>query len=717
VVGAAGGHELVVEGSQDVGRVQERAESLPRQAARTRRFTLGQPRRFAVARDGSRVAFLRSRAGDDPATCLWAIDLAEGREWLVADPGSLGDGGGEDLSPEERARRERARELAEGIVQYAADPDLRRAAFALNGELWVADLSSQGARPVPARAPGFDPRLDPTGRRIAYVSGRALRAVEADGAGTDLELAHDEDPEVSWGMAEFVAAEEMERDRGYWWSPQGDALAAARVDTTPVKRWHIADPANPEAPPQVVAYPAAGTANAIVTLHIVGLDGTKTPIEWDGEAFPYLVNVTWSESGPLTLLVQARDQRHWLVLGVDHATGATRTLWEDRDDAWLHIVPGVPAWTDGGRLVMTADRDDTRGILLDGSPATPPGLNVHRVVSVSESVVFVASGDDPLQRHLWALTADGELTMLSKGDGVHDGAAGGGVVVDAWTSMDHDGVRAEVRDASGAAFPIRSFAERPVIRPDVSFLRAGPREIRTAVLFPSDGGSGPLPVLLDPYGGPHFQRVTLSRNAFLESQWFADQGFAVVVADGRGTPSRGVGWEKVVRLNLTDPVLEDQVEALHRTAERYPRLDLSRVAIRGWSFGGELAALAVLRRPDVFHAAAAGASVTDQRLYDTHYTERYLGHPGEHPDVYERHSLIADAPRLERPLLLIHGLADDNVVVAHTLRLSNALLEAGRPHRLLLLSGITHMTPKIEEFILMSELHFLREALHLEAPT
>src|SRR5919198_3981657 len=156
VVGAAGGHELVVEGSQDVGRVQERAESLPRQAARTRRFTLGQPRRFAVARDGSRVAFLRSRAGDDPATCLWAIDLAEGREWLVADPGSLGDGGGEDLSPEERARRERARELAEGIVQYAADPDLRRAAFALNGELWVADLSSQGARPVPARAPGFD---------------------------------------------------------------------------------------------------------------------------------------------------------------------------------------------------------------------------------------------------------------------------------------------------------------------------------------------------------------------------------------------------------------------------------------------------------------------------------------------------------------------------------------------------------------------------------
>ena len=189
----------------------------------------------------------------------------------------------------------------------------------------------------------------------------------------------------------------------------------------------------------------------------------------------------------------------------------------------------------------------------------------------------------------------------------------------------------------------------------------------------------------------------------------------MIVADGRGTPGRGVAWEKSVYLNFAEPVLEDQIDALHGAAERYPELDLSRVAIRGWSFGGYLAALAVMRRPDVFRAAVAGAPVTDMQWYDTHYTERYLGHPDEHPDVYRRNSILDDAPRLERPLLLIHGLADDNVVVANTLRLSRALLEAGRPHRVLPLAGVTHMTPQeaVAENLLLLQLDFIRRALGL----
>jgi len=220
-------------------------------------------------------------------------------------------------------------------------------------------------------------------------------------------------------------------------------------------------------------------------------------------------------------------------------------------------------------------------------------------------------------------------------------------------------------------------------------------------------------VLLDPYGGPSVQRVVSARDAYLQSQWFADQGFAVLVTDGRGTPGRGAAWERAVHLDLAGPVLEDQVEALHAVAADHPEMDLSRVGIRGWSFGGYLAALAVLRRPDVFHAAVAGAPVTDWRIYDTHYTERYLGHPEEHPEAYERSSLIADAPKLERPLLLIHGLADDNVVAAHTLRLSRALLEAGRPHQVLPLSGVTHMTPQevVAENLLLLQVAFLRQAL------
>src|SRR5262249_33031666 len=194
--------------------------------------------------------------------------------------------------------------------------------------------------------------------------------------------------------------------------------------------------------------------------------------------------------------------------------------------------------------------------------------------------------------------------------------------------------------------------------------------------------------------GPHAQRVAAARSGYLTSQWFADQGFAVVITDGRGTPGRGPAWDRAVAGDLAGPVLEDQIDGLHAAAGRYPELDLNRVGIRGWSFGGYLAALAVLRRPDVFHAAVAGAPVTEWRLYDTHYTERYLGDPTLDPEPYDRCSLIPDAGKLTRPLLLIHGLADDNVVAAHTLRLSSALLAAGRPHSVLPLSGVTHMTPQ-----------------------
>jgi dipeptidyl-peptidase-4 len=255
-----------------------------------------------------------------------------------------------------------------------------------------------------------------------------------------------------------------------------------------------------------------------------------------------------------------------------------------------------------------------------------------------------------------------------------------------------------------------------VITPSVELLRAGEREIRTAVLLPSgwQPGAGRLPVLMDPYGGPHAQRVLAVQRAYCEAQWLADQGFAVVIADGRGTPARGPAWERAVHGDFVTPVLEDQITALEEAARRHPdALDLGRVGIRGWSFGGWLAALAVLRRPDVFHAAVAGAPVTDWRLYDTHYTERYLGHPTEEPDNYVHNSLLADAAKLERPLMLIHGLADDNVVAAHTLRLSSALVAAGRPHTVLPLSGVTHMTPQevVAENLLHLQVEFLRRSL------
>ena len=682
--------------------------NLLQQYVRTRRFTLGVPRDVTITPAGDRVVFLRSQGGADPMTCLWVMDVASGEEQLVTDPGLLV----EDAEPEEeRRRRERARETAGGVVAYATDRVVDVLAFALGGRVFWTRLGDVGVgvRQLPAATPAMDPRPDPTGTWVAYVCEGALRILRVDGSG-DRTLAEPEAPQVTYGLAEFVAAEEMGRLRGYWWAPDGSRLLVARVDESPIQRWYLADPANPATRPVNVAYPAAGTANAHVSLWIIGLDGARVAVQCEREAFEYVVTVHWHDAG-LLLLVQSRDQRTMRLLQVDPDNGATTVRRQDHDAAWLEIVPGVPAVMAGGALVWTADQDATRRLLVDDEPVTPPGLQVRAVLDVDGDEVLFTASEEPTEVHVWAWSSAGGLVRRSSKPGVHSGRQSGGTLV--LTERSWDGTRMTVQQRGGTATPITSYAETPVLAPRVQLMRAGERELRTAVLLPTwhTPGSGPLPVLMDPYGGPAMQRVVSARNGYLISQWFAEQGFAVVVVDGRGTPGRGPAWERTIRGDIGAPVLQDQVDALHAAAQHHCDLDLTRVGIRGWSFGGYLAALAVLRRPDVFHVAVAGAPVTDQRLYDTHYQERYLGHPDQDPQAYDRCSLISDAPMLQRPLMLVHGLADDNVSVAHTLRLSSALLAAGRPHTVLPLSGVTHMAN--QQDLLLLELDFLRHSLAL----
>jgi dipeptidyl-peptidase-4 len=519
---------------------------------------------------------------------------------------------------------------------------------------------------------------------------------------------------VSWGLAEFLAAEEMGRTRGFWWAPDGRRLAVARVDLRPVRRLYLTDPANPAVEPARLPYPAAGTDNAEVRLFVVDLDGRRVEVGWDRDAYPYLTAVRWEAGGPLTLLVQSRDQTATLVLAADPDTGAVTELAAQHDPAWVELVAGVPAWLDG-RLVMTADDPacDTRRLTVDGQPVTPPGLQVTEVVAATGGAVLVAGSEEPTEVHLWRVVPGTAPERLTDRPGQHAATAVQSVVVVTRADLDHDNTTTTVTAPGRPPLPIGSVAQPSGLVPRPRLLRAGPRQLRCALLLPDPPAEGPLPVLLDPYGGPHHRQVLAARDRFLVSQWFADQGFAVLVTDGRGTPGRGPAWERAVWRDLAGPVLDDQVEALVAVAADHPELDLSRVAIRGWSFGGYLAALAVLRRPDVFHAAVAGAPVTDWRLYDTHYSERYLGHPAADADAYRRSSLLADAAKLERPLLLIHGLADDNVVAAHTLRLSGLLLVTGRPHNVLPLSGVTHMAAQeaVAESLLHLQLAFLRDAL------
>jgi dipeptidyl-peptidase-4 len=723
----------------------------PELAARTRRFTYGAPRGVSVASDGSRVVFLRSAGPEDPADRLWVVDVATGTERLIADPAELLADDTADLPARERSMRERMRLSAGGIGSYAIDAAARVAAFPLAGRLFRADLVTGDVVEVPAAGPAVDPRPDPTGRRIAYVTGGSLHVL-AEG-GDDIMLAGESGGSgpnsrpattgaVTWGLAEFIAAEEFDRHRGYWWAPDGRSILAARVDESRVQRWHLHDPSAPEKPPTSVAYPRAGTANAEVSLHLLDLEGGWVDVHWDRETYPYLVSVSWTDGGPL-ITVLRRLQQHGLVLAVDPRTGETQVHAELADPRWVEPVAGTPCHLADGRVLvggeLAHDGYDARCLFADGTLLTPPSLYIRRVVGMigdgtgagrsaaataPPDLLVEASDGEPSEQHLFrvrtVLGASGiEARRLTTGAGWHVGAVGGDVLVIGAATLDAPGTRWTIWRGDTQVATVESLAAEPPYAPRPALARVTDRRLPAAVLYPRSHVTGRrLPVLLDVYGGPGHQEVLAARSRWVARQWWADAGFAVVTIDNRGTPGVAPSFEKVIHRRMADVVLTDQVDALAALAEKHPDLDLDRVAVRGWSFGGWLAGLAVLRRPDLFRCAIAGAPVADWTLYDTAYTERYLGLPEEAGEVYSHHSLIDLAtepptrPADARPLLLVHGLVDDNVVAAHTLRLSTALLAAGRPHAVIPLTGATHMAAGgLAERLLRLELDFLRRNL------
>lgn len=445
--------------------------------------------------------------------------------------------------------------------------------------------------------------------------------------------------------------------------------------------------------------------------------------------------------------------------------GSTRVLEEHSNAYWLDLIHGTPAFTPNGRLICAMnDMDaDTNRLAANGMPFTPAGLQVREVLDVTDDDVLCvvqrtpeilpesdlpflwqsnAADHDARSFDVVSIRYDGTWEPLTYAPGQWTmSRAGNGCVVtgrdmdDATVQMQHCMNIATTDEngtdvASMVVAPIENHAETPGFTPNVHFTRLGERGLYTAIVLPSASSeyahADTLPVLMKPYGGPGFQQVVESQSFYWDAQWWADQGYIVVTADGRGTTGRGPKWDRAIYETMKSVTLEDQVDAVRALPKALatlaaqenkessetaiPQPDLNRVAMIGWSYGGFLSALAVLEAPETFAAACAGAPPTDWTLYDTHYTERYLGLD---PAVYERNSIIADAPQLDRPLMLIHGFADDNVTIAHSLRLSQALMAAGRKHTFLPLTGITHMTndETVAENLLILQRDFLAEAL------
>jgi len=673
--------------------------------------------------------WIHDNAGDDPVQHLWRVDPATGEEVRLLDA-RTSDAGDTQLPAEERARRERVREQAAGVTAYTVDRAGRRVACALGGRLVIVDVDAASARTVPLDVPVFDPRIAPDGRRVALHHDDGVSVVDLDDTVPTLRRLVEE-PGAVWGRAEFVAAEEMGRQRGMWWSPCSTRLAVERFDDAAVTRVHLADLAQPERAPGVVAYPFAGTANVTVELTVLDVDtGERETLglaEAGGDDAEYLAHVAWDVE-PLLVVLQPRDQRAAHVFA--HGPSGLRSVRRVTADPWVELVAGTPRWeplTPAGmqvRAVLAVHRDpdgDGGRVVLSTSSDDPTSVDVHlvRVAGDGTAAATVERLSDPVpgvHHAVVALDAHGEVE----------------VVVRRRADLEHDGAVVELETRTTDASmrrPIASFAHPSGLASTVQLLELGPRALRAALVLPADPArhDGRLPVVLDPYGGPHAQRVLAARAAFHGSQWLADQGFAVLVVDGRGTPGRGPRFEHAVARDLAGPALEDQLAALDALAARAEfteLIDVSRVGIRGWSYGGTLAALAALRRPDRIRCAIVGAPVTDWRLYDTHYTERYLGHPDAEPDAYLRSAVVRpdgtlvapDPPAADAPaaaLLVVHGLVDDNVLAVHSLRLTEALHAQGRPFTFLPLTAATHMAsdPAVAARLLEVQATFLREHL------
>lgn len=665
-------------------------------SAQTNSFRKGAPRSFVISDKGNRIGFVRSESGTSARLDLWVLENLNGaptERCVVRSADLFSDD--ENLSPAERARRERLRESGAGITGFSADDALSVVAFALSGHLWIVDVASCSAQLIDGYEAVIDPRLNAQGSLVAFTAGSDFYVYDIID-GREVFSLQSESDTVSYGLADFIASEELDRYRGHWWSPDGSQLLVERNDEAEVGIAWIADPTFPEAEPRPHRYPAAGTTNSDVSLVYINLaDGTHTTLTSPAEHLEYLAEVNWESEHPLIVWL-SRDQRTECAYVLENSS--VTLLSTKTDPHWVDCGVGVPRRLADGQLLASTEIGNHRAILLGANECDFGQRHVAAVIAADALGVTALAYNQPWELQVVHLSSDGNLLELSRADGYASAQRRGRYTVIAQSSLDYSVPQYVVlRDFEEIA-RIQSNAQTPPVAAAPSVMTLSQTQLPAAILLPEGHvpGSHKLPVIVSIYGGPHHSEVVASRLAFSTNQWLANQGFAVVVIDNRGNPGKGPAWERAVSGNLADPVLQDQVAGLQEILAMYPDdMDGARVGMRGWSFGGYLTALVVLERPDIYAAGWSGAPVTQWSLYDTGYTERYLGHPDENPDAYRRSSLVHRAGQLQRPLTLIHGLADDNVLAANSLQLSGALLAAGKSHSFLPLAGVSHMTPQV----------------------
>jgi dipeptidyl-peptidase 4 len=525
------------------------------------------------------------------------------------------------------------------------------------------------------------------------------------------ELIREEHSKITYGLANFIAAEEFSRINGYWWSPDGKKILIEKVDATDVGEVYLSDPTDPLTEPRLHRYPFAGEKNPTSSLILAELTGALTDLTFLTSQSEYLINAGFKNANEIQVNVLNRQQNH-LTHKVYSINEQTESVFFDQiDENWVEIYQPLPKFY--GEKFIHLSGEENQKIYLGEKEIPNQNFDVRSVLDVSDDKILALVSSTPQCLSLIEIYENGNHNWLTPPDSYCTGICKHSITLIIEHSLTDWKITYKLIKED-KEFSINNLAETPSFKPNIEITHLSESDLWVSLVLPNNPTNQKLPIILSPYAGPHAQRVLKTASGYLTEQFLAQQGFAVLVVDGRGTPGRGKDFAQSISSNWAEKVLTDQINALAEIARNNSQLfDLSKVAIRGWSFGGYLAAYAVLTRSDIFKAAIAGAPVTDWRWYDTAYSERYLGLPSENLAAYEENSLINKVDGLSGDLLLIHGLADDNVLAMHSLRLSDALFARGKAHNFLSLSGVSHMTPQktITENLLRLEIDFLNKNL------
>ncbi|WNO52743.1 DPP IV N-terminal domain-containing protein [Stakelama saccharophila] len=673
-----------------------------------------EPRGLKLSPDGKYVTVLRNRAEDRDRYDLWAMDTSSGEWRMLVDSKKIGTGA--ELSEAAKMQRERERiGSLKGIVAYDWSPDARSILVPLDGDLYLASIGGDVQRLTATEAGELNPAISPKGQYVSFVRDQDL-FVQPIGARSASAITDTGEGTVHWGEAEFVAQEEMDRHTGYWWSPDDERIAVERFDEAPVGVVTRAAIGASGTRVFEQRYPAAGTPNVAVSLYVMKPDGSgRVKVNLGDDPDIYLARVDWTPDGN-TLLVQRenRAQTQLDMLAVNPISGASEVLFSEKakEDSWINLSHAYHVLSDGS-LIWWSERDGHGHLYRfrngDWQQLTSGDWEVSGIAGVDEAagkLYFVGNRDGVLERHLYVV----DLSALTPSDPTRLTQAGW------WNSaqMDDEATRAIISrsnprqpqqvylaDASGQR--IAWISENDVDDPDHPYHPYLPshRETKFGTITTQDGTelhwkmiTPPLeqgkqyPVFFQHYGGPHAQEVNRAWASPME-QYIVDRGYIFFELDNRGSANRGKAFEDAIYHAMGSVEVQDQLAGA-KFLKAQPYVDPKRIGIYGWSYGGYMTLKMLEADPGVYAAGIAGAPVTKWELYDTHYTERYMGDPNKVPGAYARADALQDADKIADPLLLIHGMSDDNVVFENSTLLAAKMQAENVPFEMMFYPGKTH---------------------------